>query len=91
MTKLDYCTRSDVENCKTCSLSSYGRDCMNNTIWGGKREGAGRPIIHNHPEIKERTKKFRATDEEWAEFLGLLPNDSREAFLAIRRWFHYVV
>lgn len=54
-----------------------------NPTWGGKREGAGRPITHNDPEIKERTKKFRATDEEWAEFLDLLPDDSRDAFLVL--------
>jgi len=51
---------------------------------GNKREGAGRPFTHTDPEIKERLKKFRATDEEWAEFLNRLPDDSREAFLAIK-------
>ena len=53
---------------------------INTPTWGGKREGAGRPVIHTDPEIRERTKKFRATDQEWAEFLDRLPNDSREAF-----------
>jgi len=54
---------------------------INNTpTWGGKREGAGRPVVHTDPEIKERAKKFRATDQEWAEFLDLLPDNSREAF-----------
>jgi len=53
--------------------------------WGGKREGAGRPITHNDPEIRERTKKFRATDREWEEFLDMLPDDSREAFLMLYR------
>ena len=58
---------------------------MNNTpTWGGKREGAGRPVVHTDPTIRERTKKFRATDEEWEEFLDMLPGDSREAF-------HYLV
>lgn len=57
---------------------------MNLPTWGGKREGAGRPVTHTDPEIKERTKKFRATDEEWAEFLDMLPNDSREAFLYLK-------
>ena len=43
---------------------------------GGKREGAGRkpspfPIF---------TKEFRATEEERAEFLQLLPGDAREDF-----------
>jgi len=51
-----------------------------NSTWGGKREGAGRPIVHTDPTIKERTKKFRATDEEWAGFMDLLPDNSREAF-----------
>ena len=55
---------------------------MDNTpTWGGKREGAGRPVVHTDPEIKERLKKFRATDEEWEEFLDMLPGDSRQAFL----------
>ena len=56
-----------------------------NSTWGGKREGAGRPFTHTDPEIKERTKKFRATDQEWAEFLSLLPDDSREAFKVLSR------
>ena len=57
---------------------------MNNTpTWGGKREGAGRPVTHNDPDIKERTKKFRATDQEWADFLTQLPDDTREAFLKL--------
>ena len=54
-----------------------------NPTWGGKREGAGRPVVHTDPEIRERTKKFRATDQEWEEFLDLLPDDSREAFQMI--------
>ena len=59
---------------------------MTNTpTWGGKREGAGRPITHTDPTIKERLKKFRATDQEWTEFLDLLPSDSREAFLVINK------
>ena len=57
----------------------------NNPTWGGKREGAGRPFTHTDPEIKERTKKFRATDQEWAKFLDLLPDDSRDAFLMINK------
>lgn len=57
----------------------------NTHTWGGKREGAGRPITHNDPTVKERTKKFRATDQEWAEFLNRLPKDSREAFQVLYR------
>ena len=91
MTKPDYCTQHEVDNCKSCSLSSYGRDCMNNPTWGGKREGAGRPIIHNDPDIRERTKKFRATDEEWEEFLDLLPSDSRSAFLLLAQSFYLLL
>ena len=55
-----------------------------NSTWGGKREGAGRPITHTDPEIKERLKKFRATDQEWEDFLYLMPNDSRDAFLFLK-------
>jgi Trp operon repressor len=28
-------------------------------------------------------KKFRATEEEWQEFLKLCPDDAREAFLVV--------
>ena len=48
--------------------------------WGGKREGAGRPVVHTDPQIKERLKRFRATDQEWEQFLDLLPDNTREAF-----------
>ena len=33
--------------------------------------------------VPEHIKKFRATEEEWKEFLELCPDDSREAFLFI--------
>ena len=40
MTK-PYCTQNEG-NCSTCSLVNYGRDCQNNPLHGGPREGAGR-------------------------------------------------
>ena len=36
-----YCTQNNGD-CSTCSLVNYNRDCYNNPIHGGKREGAGR-------------------------------------------------
>jgi hypothetical protein len=51
-----------------------------NRNWGGARSGSGPKPRHTDPEIKVRHKKFRATDEEWQQFLDLLPNDSREGF-----------
>jgi hypothetical protein len=36
----------------------------------------GRPPVG----VPEHIKKFRATEEEWKEFLELCPDDSREAF-----------
>lgn len=41
---------------------------------------AHRPRVHTDPDQKERVKKFRATEAEWAEFLAHLPGDSRAAF-----------
>jgi hypothetical protein len=52
-----YCTQNNG-NCSTCSLVNYGRDCHNNPIWGGRREGAGRPATGR----KKRT--YYVTDEE---------------------------
>ena len=52
----------------------------NTPTWGGKREGAGRPVTHTDPEIKERLKRFRATDQEWEEFMRQLPDDTQDAF-----------
>ena len=48
--------------------------------WGGARPGSGPKPRHTDPEIRERHKKLRAGDEEWQQFLKLLPKDSREAF-----------
>lgn len=36
-----YCTQNQGD-CSTCSLVNYGRDCYNNSLHGGYREGAGR-------------------------------------------------
>lgn len=44
---------------------------------------AHRPRTHTDPSQKERLKKFRATDSEWAEFLEYLPGDSRAAFILL--------
>lgn len=54
-----YCTQNG--DCKTCSLVNYNRDCMNNPIWGGRREGAGRK-----PSGK-RKRTFYITDEEYSK------------------------
>jgi len=53
----DYCTQNNSD-CSICSLVSYGRDCRNNQLWGGKREGAGRKSTGR----KKRT--IYVTDEE---------------------------
>ena len=37
----EYCTQNNGD-CSTCSLVNYGRDCQNNPLLVGKREGAGR-------------------------------------------------
>jgi hypothetical protein len=52
-----YCTQNNGD-CSTCSLSSYGRDCRNNPLWGGKRPGAGRP------STGRKRQSFYITDEE---------------------------
>lgn len=51
--------------------------------WGGSRKGAGRPKVHKE-EIPARTLWLRATDDEWAAFLAVLPGDAREKFLFLR-------
>lgn len=55
-----YCTQNNGD-CSTCSLVSYGRDCQNNPLWGGKREGAGRP------STGRKLQRIYATDEEMIE------------------------
>lgn len=52
-----YCTQNDGD-CSTCSLVNYGRDCQNNPIWGGKREGAGRK------PTGRKLQRIYATDDE---------------------------
>lgn len=32
MVKPDYCSRPSVESCSECSLTSYGKDCMNQPV-----------------------------------------------------------
>jgi len=53
---------------------------MKKNTHGGRRKGAGLKPKHTNPEVKVRTKKFRATDESWKRFQQLLPTDSEEAF-----------
>lgn len=53
-----YCTQNKGD-CPSCSLANYNRDCHNNPIWGGKREGSGRP------STGRKTKNFYVTDEEY--------------------------
>lgn len=52
-----YCTQNDGD-CSSCSLVSYGRDCQNNPVWGGRRAGAGRP------STGRSLQRIYATDEE---------------------------
>lgn len=61
----DYCTQNQGD-CKTCSLSSYNRDCRNVPIKGGARPGAGRPAQGR----KSRT--IRLNDSEYAAIQDLL-------------------
>jgi len=53
----EYCTQNNGD-CSTCSLVSYNKDCHNNPIHGGKREGAGRPSTGRKKHL------FYITDEE---------------------------
>lgn len=67
-----YCTQNNGD-CSTCSLVSYNRDCRNNPIWGGKREGAGRPATGR------RKRGFYVTDEEYEqlrEYLETMREDT---------------
>lgn len=57
MEKSSYCTQNN-EDCPTCSLVSYNRDCQNNPTWGGPREGAGRP------STGRKKHQYYVTDEE---------------------------
>jgi hypothetical protein len=55
--KKTYCTQNNGD-CSTCSLVNYGRDCQNNSTWGGLREGAGRPATGR------KRQNFYVTEEE---------------------------
>jgi len=58
----EYCTQNNGD-CQTCSLVNYNRDCQNNPIWGGKREGSGRPLTG-------RSKKMiYVTDSEYEKIM----------------------
>jgi hypothetical protein len=52
---------------------------MDKPTHGGKRKGAGRKPASN----PVRTKKFRAAEDEWKEFLSLLDGDARKDFLTL--------
>lgn len=65
-----YCTQNNGD-CNSCSLSNYGRDCRNNPIWGGKREGAGRP------STGRKKRQIYVTDEEYEQVQALI-NKLRE-------------
>jgi len=67
--KKDYCTQNNG-NCSTCSLSSYNRDCQNNPIQGGKREGAGNKPIENPLPVQS----IRCTKEEKVLVKAFLKN-----------------
>jgi hypothetical protein len=70
VTMKPYCTQNNGD-CPTCSLVSYNRDCHNNPVQGGKREGAGRPLTGRnkhqfyittteYQQLKEYLKKLRS-------------------------------
>ena len=58
----EYCTQNNGD-CATCSLVNYGRDCQNIPLWGGKREGAGRPEMDD----KKKPRSIKFSDAEWEE------------------------
>lgn len=75
MIKKEYCTQNNGD-CTTCSLVSYNRDCQNNPIWGGKREGSGRPTTGR------KKKTYYITEEEdqlLREFLENIRKEPPEA------------
>ena len=74
----DYCTQTNSD-CKTCSLSSYNRDCRNNPIKGGARPGAGRK-----PEGR-KSRTMRLSDTEYEAVKAYL--DKRSVFdMAEFKW-----
>jgi hypothetical protein len=60
-----YCTQNNGD-CSNCSLVNYGRDCQNNPVWGGKREGAGRK-----PSGK-KARQIYVTDDEYQKIKDYL-------------------
>lgn len=56
----EYCIQNNGD-CTTCSLVNYNRDCQNNPIWGGKRQGAGRP------DLGRKRRQYYLTDKEHEE------------------------
>ena len=70
MTKKLYCTQNDGD-CKSCSLVNYGRDCMNNTLHGGSRPGAG--AKKQAPEDAKR-RTFLLTDSEHKKVMEYIKN-----------------
>lgn len=60
-----YCTQNNGD-CSTCSLVNYNRDCYNQPIWGGKREGSGRPATGR------KRHYYYVTDQEDVEIKKLI-------------------
>jgi hypothetical protein len=60
-----YCTQNNGD-CSTCSLVNYNRDCCNNPIWGGSREGAGRKSTGRKKHI------LYITEEEYLKVKQLI-------------------
>lgn len=69
-----YCTQNNGD-CSSCSLVNYGKDCYNKPIWGGSRQGAGRPATGRkkynfyiteaeHEKLSEYLKKIREESEK---------------------------
>jgi hypothetical protein len=72
-----YCTQNNGD-CKTCSLVNYNRDCHNNPIHGGKREGAGAKKL-TPPNARRRN--ILVTDEEYQkvkEYIKLLREEKKD-------------
>lgn len=63
--KKSYCTQNNGD-CFTCSLVNYNRDCFNKPLWGGKREGSGRPSTGRSKH------QVYVTDEEFEKVKQLI-------------------
>ena len=57
--------------------------------WGGARPGAGRPKVHTQLTVKPRIKALRATDQEWAEFMRRIQNNTFQG--STRDHFNYLL